>query len=136
MFTWLRRNGSFSRTHSTPGITSTTSVGPGGVSQGYRSASAEDCVGCAFEFIGRNRYSVSYRLSGTRAAAPAEKADAGFGDTAWVNIGVIPGWSEGADPESRDSGFIAPRCPGMTTPLSLSRPDAGQEPVDLRPQRI
>src|ERR1700760_3962003 len=78
MFTWLRRNGSFRRTHSTPGITSTTSVGPGGVSQGYRSASPADCVGCAFEFIGCNRYVVSHRLSGTSGAAPAEKADAGF----------------------------------------------------------
>src|SRR5712664_810649 len=29
-------------------------------------------------------------------------------------IRVIPGWSEGPDPESRDSGFIAARCPGMT----------------------
>jgi hypothetical protein len=28
---------------------------------------------------------------------------------------VIPGWSKGPDPESRDSGFIAARCPGMTT---------------------
>src|ERR1700748_3688156 len=78
MFTWLRRNGSLSLTHSTPGITSTTSVGPGGVSQGYRSGSPEGCIGCAFEFIRRNRYVVSYRLSGTRAAAPAEKADACF----------------------------------------------------------
>src|SRR5664279_6661388 len=34
---------------------------------------------------------------------------------------VIPGWSEGPDPESRDSGFIAARCPGMTTTPSLQR---------------
>src|ERR1700733_16064862 len=27
---------------------------------------------------------------------------------------VIPGWSEGPDPESRDSGFDASRRPGMT----------------------
>src|SRR5208337_1099015 len=27
---------------------------------------------------------------------------------------VIPGWSEGPDPESRDSGFDAPHRPGMT----------------------
>src|ERR1700761_3169042 len=27
---------------------------------------------------------------------------------------VIPGWSEGPDPESRDSGFAAPRRPGTT----------------------
>src|SRR4051794_40152529 len=42
MFTWLRRNGSFSRAHNTPGITSTTWSWPGWFSQGYRSASAED----------------------------------------------------------------------------------------------
>ncbi len=42
MFTWLRRNGSFSRTHNTPGITSTTWSGPGCCSQGYLNASAED----------------------------------------------------------------------------------------------
>src|SRR5580704_7086792 len=28
---------------------------------------------------------------------------------------VIPGWSEGPDPESRDSGFDASHRPGMTT---------------------
>src|SRR6202040_3810465 len=28
---------------------------------------------------------------------------------------VIPGWSEGPDPESRDSGFAASRRPGMTS---------------------
>jgi hypothetical protein len=27
---------------------------------------------------------------------------------------VIPGWSEGPDPESRDSGFDASHRPGMT----------------------
>jgi len=26
---------------------------------------------------------------------------------------VIPGWSGGPDPESRDSGFVASRRPGM-----------------------
>src|SRR6266852_4728880 len=48
--------------------------------------------------------------------------------------GVIPGWSEGPDPESRDSGFdaepvIGPRFartrwhrPGMTAKPSLTRP--------------
>src|SRR6186713_2092100 len=29
-------------------------------------------------------------------------------------IAVIPGWSEGPDPESRDSGFDASHRPGMT----------------------
>src|SRR3982750_2848173 len=29
---------------------------------------------------------------------------------------VIPGWSEGPDPESRDSGFDASHRPGMTVP--------------------
>src|SRR6202051_2065869 len=33
---------------------------------------------------------------------------------------VIPGWSEGPDPESRDSGFDASHRPGMT---GLSSPD-------------
>ena len=30
---------------------------------------------------------------------------------------VIPGWSEGPDPESRDSGFDASHRPGMTSIL-------------------
>ena len=30
------------------------------------------------------------------------------------NFPVIPGWSEGPDPESRDSGFDASHRPGMT----------------------
>ena len=29
-------------------------------------------------------------------------------------LAVIPGWSEGPDPESRDSGFDASHRPGMT----------------------
>jgi hypothetical protein len=29
-------------------------------------------------------------------------------------LDVIPGWSEGPDPESRDSGFDASHRPGMT----------------------
>jgi hypothetical protein len=53
----LRRNGSFSRTHNTPGITSMTSSGPGGFSQGYRSASAEDWGTSVFAFIvGRRKF--------------------------------------------------------------------------------
>ncbi|WP_323966242.1 hypothetical protein [Bradyrhizobium japonicum] len=31
-----------------------------------------------------------------------------------VSRSVIPGWSEGPDPESRDSGFDALHRPGMT----------------------
>jgi hypothetical protein len=34
---------------------------------------------------------------------------------------VIPGWSEGPDPESRDSGFDASHRPGMTVPGLLRR---------------
>src|SRR4051812_12310529 len=34
---------------------------------------------------------------------------------------VIPGWSEGPDPESRDSGFDASHRPGMTAEPSLTR---------------
>jgi hypothetical protein len=30
---------------------------------------------------------------------------------------VIPGWSDGPDPESRDSGFYASHSPGMTSSL-------------------
>src|SRR5665213_1653422 len=32
---------------------------------------------------------------------------------------VIPGWSEGTDPESRDSGFDASHRPGMTIILPV-----------------
>ncbi|QDW39472.1 hypothetical protein FFI89_021415 [Bradyrhizobium sp. KBS0727] len=48
---------------------------------------------------------------------------------------VIPGWSEGPDPESRDSGFDASHRPGMTSRFArndagyqqrLSRADSGQ----------
>src|SRR5260221_2712532 len=31
---------------------------------------------------------------------------------------VIPGWSEGPDPESRDSGFASSTRPGMTNKIS------------------
>src|ERR1700741_107315 len=34
--------------------------------------------------------------------------------TAEREFAVIPGWSEGPDPESRDSGFGAAHRPGMT----------------------
>src|SRR6202007_826706 len=34
---------------------------------------------------------------------------------------VIPGWSEGPDPESRDSGFASSMRPGMTTSWSARR---------------
>src|ERR1700736_5451164 len=34
---------------------------------------------------------------------------------------VIPGWSEGPDPESRDSGFASSTRPGMTKSGALSR---------------
>src|ERR1039457_2168138 len=46
-------------------------------------------------------------------------------------MAVIPGWSEGPGPESRDSGFDAAHRPGMTVggPGS-SRGDAGE---GLRP---
>src|SRR5882672_4664149 len=42
-----------------------------------------------------------------------------------ASLVVIPGWSEGPDPESRDSGFDASQRPGMTMvghtlPLSAS----------------
>jgi hypothetical protein len=33
---------------------------------------------------------------------------------------VIPGWSEGPDPESRESGFDAAHRPGMTNEKSAS----------------
>src|SRR3981189_511018 len=40
---------------------------------------------------------------------------------------VIPGWSEGPDPESRDSGLDASHRPGMTiteSPLGVAGPGA------------
>src|SRR6202035_635845 len=40
----------------------------------------------------------------------------------------MPGWSEGPDPESRHSGFIAARCPGMTTSNLL---EAGMTETDV-----
>jgi hypothetical protein len=36
-------------------------------------------------------------------------------ENAELYLAVIPGWSEGPDPESRDSGFDASHRPGMTT---------------------
>src|ERR1700722_19642935 len=36
---------------------------------------------------------------------------------------VIPGWSEGPDPESRDSGFASSMRPGMTASPSIINPD-------------
>src|SRR6185312_10883902 len=35
-----------------------------------------------------------------------------------IILSVIPGWSGGPDPESRDSGFDAPHRPGMTATRS------------------
>src|ERR1700730_13352391 len=37
---------------------------------------------------------------------------------------VIPGWSEGPGPESRDSGFDASHRPGMTTGVTVKPPAA------------
>src|SRR4029077_12974349 len=37
-----------------------------------------------------------------------------FGHVLEQSVSVIPGWSEGPDPESRDSGFDASHRPGMT----------------------
>src|SRR4051812_2048402 len=67
MLTWLRRNGSFSRIHSTPGLTSTTCSGPGWLSQGYRRASIGLWMASVFECICR-LCDVSHRLS----ACPGE----------------------------------------------------------------
>src|SRR5207344_578140 len=39
----------------------------------------------------------------------------GCNDAFPQDTAVIPGWSEGPDPESRDSGFDASHRPGMTT---------------------
>src|ERR1700730_14933073 len=39
------------------------------------------------------------------------------------SVSVIPGWSEGPDPESRDSGFDASHRPGMTN--STKKPRQG-----------
>ena len=55
---------------------------------------------------------------------------------------VIPGWSEGPDPESRDSGLDASHRPGMTrsqldTPLSFPRRERARavEPTTLEKKR-
>src|SRR5438552_6039005 len=42
-----------------------------------------------------------------------DAGDKAHGSLTTLNA-VIPGWSEGPDPESRDSGFVASRHPGMT----------------------
>src|SRR5260370_41498347 len=39
----------------------------------------------------------------------------GLGHFVILPFFVIPGWSEGPDPESRDSGFDASHRPGMAT---------------------
>src|SRR6185312_5910213 len=63
---------------------------------------------------------------------------------------VIPGWSEGPDPESQDSGFDASHRPGMTglskrTDGKIPQPQIGvaaffpepeQRPVQRCPQQI
>src|SRR5438128_325846 len=58
---------------------------------------------------------VSARLHATAAPeAPAPMIRTSTGSFIPVPS-VIPGWSEGPDPESRDSGFDASHRPGMTT---------------------
>ena len=54
-----------------------------------------------------------------------------------IAIAVIPGWSEGPDPESRDSGFDALHRPGMTVkpvppPSTLDRAPATGRPRPAR----
>src|SRR5260370_6881116 len=44
----------------------------------------------------------------------------GLGHFVILPFFVIPGWSEGPDPESRDSGFDASHRPGMATMDSTS----------------
>src|SRR5665213_466771 len=44
-------------------------------------------------------------------------SDTGSSQVIEHSIFVIPGWSEGPDPESRDSGFDASHRPGMTDRL-------------------
>src|SRR6187401_1792826 len=48
----------------------------------------------------------------SRTVVEGEKAGIGVPQG---TLFVIPGWSEGPDPESRDSGFDASHRPGMTT---------------------
>jgi hypothetical protein len=49
--------------------------------------------------------------------SPARYSPSGRGFSFVV---VIPGWSEGPDPESRDSGFDASHRPGMTKRLTAN----------------
>jgi hypothetical protein len=44
-------------------------------------------------------------------------------EIAVVGSTVIPGWSEGPDPESRDSGFDALHRPGMTAARDVDARD-------------
>jgi hypothetical protein len=44
-------------------------------------------------------------------------------------LAVIPGWSEGPDPESRDSGFDASHRPGMTNVTVIARSAATKQSI-------
>jgi hypothetical protein len=75
-------------------------------------AKAANFAATASHAIGRSRR--HHRLAAQRSAAammPSQSA----GSTAGLEVvffsSVIPGWSEGPDPESRDSGFDARIAP-------------------------
>src|SRR5882757_10650245 len=63
-------------------------------------------------------------------------SDAACREIADSCFSVIPGWCEAPDPESRDSGFIAARCPGMTTIVtgSLKFKSEGASQIRRRPR--
>src|SRR6267142_2911604 len=76
---------------------------------------------------------ISKKTKGRRAVSPVNPGCS--------CMAVIPGWSEGPDPESRDSGFDAfasPRNDGVDLPygLNLCSPDVGEERVDFRTQHV
>src|SRR4051812_12898733 len=110
MFTWLRRNGSFSRAHSTPGITSTTWSWPGWFSQGYRSASAEEWMASVLLCI-LNAYRDLRRYASRKSR-------------------------EGACRSTHRKRSVPPRRMTRRVASGLRRPDVRQEGVDLGPQHV
>src|SRR6266849_5569925 len=82
---------------------------------------AEDAVDVCSRQAGignRKLGGLAHEVEGGRALMPAECRQSDAGDEAHGNSTsfdfVIPGWSEGPDPESRDSGFASSMRPGMT----------------------
>src|SRR6267143_4923587 len=91
---------------------------PGGCRRS-RSAMRGSCEGCK---LSAPVLRPSLRANGAREMRARWQAPRSSPDT------VIPGWSAGPDPESRDSGFDASHRPGMT--VSLKHRDVFQQRDD------